>query len=47
MYSFPSKIEIKGVLKKLGGYGEFISIGFLHDNIKNVYIIEKMLHEMI
>jgi hypothetical protein len=39
----PLKIEIKGKLGNL--LGEIITIGFIHDTIKNYFIVEKIKKE--
>ena len=46
LISIPTKIEIKGKLKNQNGLGEKITIGFIHDNIKNTFVIKKMLAEL-
>ena len=41
------KLEIKGKTKLKGGVGEVIAIGFLHDSLKNYFLVDSIKNELI
>ncbi len=40
------KIEVKGKIKEKKGLGEIITIGFIHDTIKNYFIVSVIEEEL-
>ena len=45
--SLPLKLEIKGNVKKKGGVGEVIAIGFVHDSLKNYFLVDSIKNELV
>ena len=45
--SLPIKLEIKGKTIKNGGVGEVIAIGFIHDSLKNYFLVDSIKNELL